>query len=327
MLPASRSLRRVHRLLPLAALLLAPLPAAALPPCPTFFPDFHCDRQGRPEGFVPPVSAPYLFEDPFITTGLSGWYLYQSYPGGSALDGGHLNAVALQARVAITDRLAFIATKDGYVWNSPGLDIVDDDSAFVNIAAGFKYALIDLREKNFILTPALRIEAPTGGREVYSGYGDGVLIPSVSSACGLGDFHAIGSLGAQVPFSTAKQSTQLFYDLHLDYALFSHFVPLVELNGYHWTDAGNGHLPVETDLGTVDLKTAQALLGTGGFEGQDLLNLGSPNVAGRDIVTFAVGARIPITRKISLGAVYEFPLTNRQDLLDQRVTANLSLEF
>jgi hypothetical protein len=306
---------------------LPALPAAAQETCPTWFPDLRCEREARPEGFVAPVSDPYLFEDPFITTGLSAWYVYQGYPGSSLMDGGHLNAMALQARIAITDRLAFIATKDGFVWNNPGLAIVDDDSGFVNIAAGFKYALIDMREDGFILTPALRIEAPTGGREVYSGYGDGVIIPSVSSAWGIADFHAIGSLGIQVPFNTSKQSTALFYNLHLDYAVIPHFVPLVEFNGYHWTGSGNGGLPVETDLGTVDLTTAQALLGKPGFEGQDLLNLGSRNVAGKDVVSFAVGARIPITSKISFGAVYEFPLTQREDLLDERVTANLLVEF
>jgi len=312
----------------IAAVFAAASSAQALPPeCPTFFPDFRCERQGRYAGFVAPISAPYLFEDPFITTGLSAWYVHQRYPGGSIFDGGHLNGMALQARVAITDRLAFIATKDGFVWNSPGQNLVDDDHGFVNIAAGFKYALVDLRERNLIVTPAMRIEAPVGGREVYSGHGDGVFIPSVSSAWGLGAFHAIGSIGGQVPFDMGDQSTQLFYNLHLDYALFAHFVPLVELNGYHWTGSGHGNLPVETDLGTLRLSFVQDALGTGGFEALDLLNLGSPGVTGRDVVTFAAGARLPITKRLSLGAVYEFPITHRKYILKDRVTANLMLEF
>lgn len=323
---AQKHLRWSHSGL-FAALVLAAAPAAALPPCPTFFPDFRCEREARYPGFVAPVSAPYLFEDPFITTGLSGWYIYHDYPNDSVFDGGHLNAVALQARLAITDRLAFIATKDGYVWNRPDRAIVPDDEAFVNIAAGFKYALVDMREQNFILTPALRVEAPVGGREVYSGHGDGVIIPSVSSAWGIGDFHVIGSLGAQLPFDMGDQSTQLFYNLHLDYALLSHFVPLVEFNGYHWTRSGNGNIPIETTGSTLRLSAAETALGTGGFEGVDLLNLGSGSVSGNNIVTFAVGARIPIVKHLSFGAVYEFPITSREDIFDQRMTANLALEF
>ncbi len=320
--------RRVHTLGLVAAALAAASSAQALPPeCPTFFPDFRCERQGRYEGFIAPISAPYLFEEPFVTTGLSAWYVHQGYPGGSIFDGGHLNAVALQARVAITDRLAFIATKDGFVWSDPGLDLIDDGQAFVNIAAGFKYALVDMREENFIVTPALRIEAPIGGREVYSGHGDGVFIPSISSAWGIGDLHAIASIGGQVPFDMGDQSSQLFYNLHLDYALFAHFVPLVELNGYHWTGSGHGNLPVETAVGTLRLSAGQDALGSGGFEGLDLLNLGSPGVAGRNVVTFAAGARIPITKELSIGAVYEFPITDREYILDERVTANLMVEF
>jgi hypothetical protein len=311
----------------LGALVLAAAPAAALPPCPTFFPDFRCEREGRYAGFVQPVSAPYLFEEPFITTGLSAWYMWHQYPDASVFQGGHLNAVALQARVAITDRLAFIATKDGYVWNRPDLSIIPDDEAFVNIAAGFKYALIDRPEDNFILTPALRFEIPVGGREIYSGHGDGVFIPSVSTAWGIDKFHVIGSVGAQLPIDMGDSSTQFFYNLHLDYAIFEHFVPLVEFNGYHWTRSGNGNLPVQTDLGTLRLSTAQAALATGGFEGVDVLNLGSGDVAGNNLLTFAVGARIPIMKHLSFGAVYEFPMTSREDIFNQRVTANLTLEF
>jgi hypothetical protein len=66
---------------------------------------------------------------------------------------------------------------------------------------------------------------------------------------------------------------------------------------------------------------------TGGFDGVDLLNLGSPNIGGNDIVTFAVGLEVPITKHISLGAIYEFPLTKREDLIDERVTLSLNLEF
>jgi hypothetical protein len=137
----------------------------------------------------------------------------------------------------------------------------------------------------------------------------------------------IGSLGGQLPFDTGDQSSQIFYNLHLDYALFAHFVPLVELNGYHWTGSGHGNLPVETDAGVLRLDFAEAALGSGGFEGLDVLNLGSPDVGGRDVVTFAAGARIPITRNLSLAAVYEFPVTQRKYIIKDRVTANLLFEF
>jgi hypothetical protein len=310
------------------AMLFGSQTARALPgECPTFLPDFRCDREARFPGFVPPLTAPYLFEDPFITTGLSAWYLWNQFPDGSILDGGDIQIAALQARIAITDRLAFIATKDGYAWYNPGLELIDNDSGFFDIAAGLKYALIEIPEQNFILTPALRFEIPVGQKRVYSGFGDGIFIPSISSAWGIGDFHAIGSVGSQLPVDMDEQSTQFFYNLHLDWAVWEHFVPLVEFNGYVYTNSGHGNLPVETDLGTLPLRDAQAALGANGEEGLDALNLGSPGVAGEPVLTFAVGARIPITEHIGLGAAYEFPITSRDYIIKQRVTANLLFEF
>lgn len=316
------------RWLALAFLGFAQAAAASAPECPTWFPDFAgCGRQARYEGFVPPLTAPYLFEDPFITTGLSGWYVWHQFPGGSILDGGEINVAALQARVAITDKLAFIATKDGYAWYDPGNDLIDTTNGFFNIAAGFKYALVEIPESNFILTPALRFEIPVGNKRLYQGFSDGVFIPSVSSAWGIDKFHVIGQLGSQLPVDMNQQSTLFFYNLHLDYAVWEHFVPLVEFNGYTYTNSGNGSIPVKTDIGEVSLSTAQNLLGKGGEEGLDVLNLGSQGVSGETVVTFAVGARFPITKHLGVGAAYEFPVTSREYIFNQRVTANVLLEF
>ena len=44
-------------------------------------------------------------------------------------------------------------------------------------------------------------------------------------------------------------------------------------------------------------------------------------------MTLAFGARIPITDYASLGAIYELPVTSREDIFNQRVTMSLLLEF
>jgi hypothetical protein len=299
--------------------------------CPTLFPDLRCDRSGRYEGFVMPMASPYLFEDPFITTSLSGHGIWHEFPNNSVFNGGDAWVVALQARLAITDRLAFIATKDGYVFLDSNNPILDDEQGFFDISAGLKYAIIDMREDSFILSGIARIDIPVGDDEVFSGNGDGVFIPSVSSAWGAGNFHVIADLGGRVPFDRGKESTSLFYHLHLDYALAKFLVPFVELSGYHWTDSGDGTLKIDTTLAppndTVSLSVAQAVTKTGAFEGADLVNLGSRNVAGNDLVTLAFGVRLPIVRHVSFGAAYEFPITNRKDIFNQRVSMNLTLEF
>ncbi len=149
--------------------------ARAEPPgeCPTWLPDLRCERIARYAGFSAPMSAPFLFEDPFITTGVSVWSIWQELPGRSVFRGGDLQAVAVQLRVALTDRLGLIATKDGRVKLNPDRDLLDSETGYLDLGFGLKYALIDAPERRFILTPSLRYEMSNGTTDVFSGNGEG----------------------------------------------------------------------------------------------------------------------------------------------------------
>ena len=57
------------------------------------------------------------------------------------------------------------------------------------------------------------------------------------------------------------------------------------------------------------------------------MNLGSRGVAGNTLLTLAAGAQIPVTEHISVGAYYEFPLTEREDIFEQRVAVNATYTF
>lgn len=303
--------------------------ARALPPeCPLLFPDLRCDRQGRYEGFVPPMMHPYLFEDPFITTGVSGWGIWHEFPGDSILDGGHLWAAALQARIAITDRIAFIATRDGWVDFEPGLSLLDNRRGSADLGLGFKVAAIDLPEVPFILTPSLRLQIAQGSQDVLQGNGDGVLIPAVSAAWGRGNFHVIGDVGMEIALDPDAQSTSLFYHLHLDYAVHRFLVPFVEIGGFTYTDGGDGSTKIRLRGGDeVRLRDAQALLGEDPEEGYDYANLGSKSMAGHTVVAGSVGVRVPLTEHVILGAAWEYPLTPSRDVLRQRASMNVIIEF
>lgn len=278
-----------------------------------------------------PMQMPYLFEDPFITTSLNLVGVWNEYPSGSdtVFDGGHVWVAAAQARIALTDRLASIAAKDGYAFHRPGRNILPNGNGFVDISAGFKYALIQRKDKNFILSPMFRVDIPTGQKKVFSGNGSGVAMPAVAWAWGWRGFHTIGDVGARIPFDGDAESTSVFWNLHIDYVLHRFFVPFFEVGGMHWTDGGDGSLGIKTKtpLGTVPLSAAQALLGTGSFDGIDVVNLGSRGVAGNDIVMVSFGARFPIVRHVTFGASYDMPVTHREDLIKQRVNLSLLLEF
>jgi hypothetical protein len=301
-----------------------------------WFPDFNCDhRTARYEGFTPPTSMPYLFEDPFITTGASAHVIWHDFPWDTAFRGGDMYVAALQLRLAITDRLAFIATKDGYAWLRPGSHSqIESDDGFFDIAAGFKYALIDSEEQAFIVTPSFRLDLPVGNKDLFSGNGSGVAIPGLSAAKGIGPIHLIGSIGGRLPFETNKESTSVFYNVHVDTDILEFLVPFVELNGTTWTKSGHGERNVHTkSFGSVDLTLAQDVLHMAGvtderrFEALDVANLGSKGVSGTTILSLAVGGRIPFTDSLSLGAYYEFPVTERQGIFEQRAAVNLHFEY
>jgi hypothetical protein len=303
--------------------------ASALPPCPTWFPDFRgCDRHGRYDGFVPPMMHPYLFEDPFITTGLNAVGIWHQFPDESILDGGDLWVGAVQARIAITDRVAFIATKDGWADFNPGLDLLDDDHGFTDITAGLKVAVIDDRENNFILSPSLRYQVDIGDHGVLQGNGDGVFIPDISVGWGVDRFHLLADVGGQFPLDTDKQSTSLFYHLHLDYAVHQYFVPFVEVGGFQYLDGGDGSTRLKLKGGThVELGAAQSLLNADPEEGVDYANLGSRGVAGDHRASWSIGFRVPVTRHLILGAAYERPITQNKDVFSQRASLHATLEF
>jgi len=91
------------------------------------------------EDFVMPVGMPVYFEDPFITTDVRLLYIYHTIPHRSALRGEQVHAAAAQIRVALTDRLAWIATKDGYSWVDN--HITPAGEGWNDFAVGLKYAL------------------------------------------------------------------------------------------------------------------------------------------------------------------------------------------
>ena len=309
-------------------LLAAALPARAGEACNDWFPDFNCGRSGRFDGFQEPIVAPYLFEDPFITTNAVPYFLWHDLPQNSAFDGGALYAAALQLRVALTDRVAIIATKDGFVWNRNGQDLLDDSQGFLNLGAGVKVALWQDREARQIVSGVLRFELPTGSSDQYQGYGDGMVLPSLTGAPRTGPVRWMGDLGAQIPFNGNAQSSSLFYHLYAGLDLTPWVQPFAQLSGLHWIESGNGELPIRLKTGgSLDLSTVQGALGTGPFEGADVMNLGSQGVDNQDLLTAAIGIHVPIAKHVTFSVAYERPITNPDYIFEQRITSALVLEF
>ena len=120
-------------------------PAAVPPPAPTG--DWLAET-------ISPVTNPIFFEDPAIRSEVRPIYIHHRIDDGFATGGGDVNVYALQFRYAITDRLALIATKDGYI--DIDLDSGATATGWADVALGLKYALIDDRAE---CTTASRIGA------------------------------------------------------------------------------------------------------------------------------------------------------------------------
>ncbi len=262
--------------------------------------------------YVAPLTNPIFNETPHITTEARAFYFYHALPNDFVTGGGDVNLAALQLRVAITDRLGFIATKDGYAdFNFD--EVLPDESGFANVALGFKYALISRPEDETILTAGLRYEIPindleTGGIELQ-GDGDGFLNPFLTGATVLGDFGLQASIGANLALDTDEDTSILHYSLHGDYELFEGFFPLLELNGFTAIDNGR--------------RLTGAL---GDLDGVDVLNFGSED---RDTtITVGGGFRYRFDDNVQLGLGAETPITDKDDtIFDYRVYVDLVLSM
>lgn len=261
------------------------------------------------EHFHDPVGDPLYFESPFNDTSLRLLYLWHQFPKGSQIGGGDLSVFAAQIRLALTERLAFIATKDGYSVLNAG--ITPPDQGWNDFAIGLKYLFIVDRANDFVLAGGMRWEWENGDREVLQGSGQ-ELSPFVSFAKGFDRFHLLGNVTTRIPTDYNDGNYIVSWGLHADYEAFPKtlpgFAPLVEIHGLHYLTNGEA-LP----------------LSVGGL---DYSNIGSDAVAGDGVISGGVGFDWRFTPHWSTGAAYEFPLSNPDnDIMGNRVTLNMKLSY
>ena len=268
-------------------------------------------------GLISPVANPIYFEDARITSELRPIFMNHWLPdtfkfaGGSAPLGGEARVYALQIRYAISDRLAFIATKDGYIEFKPNHTLTEQ-YGWADLAAGFKYALVDDADKQLLITPGLTITLPTGDKDVFQGDGSGEWNLFVSAAKGWNNLHLLGNLGFRIPNDSSEQTSQAHYSLQLDYRTCDYFIPFIVLNGYTVLSEGDDQL-----LGAVPLNT----------EMYDLANFGSTNAKGDTQLTIGGGFRSQLTDKLDVGLAYEAGISDPKGIFDKRVTVDMIVRF
>lgn len=251
--------------------------------------------------YVPPVTNPLFNETPFITTEVKPIYIFHHIPDDFVTGGGSVNVIAVQARLAITERLGFIATADGYSF----IDFesgLEDDNGLNDIAAGLKYAVISNPAAGHIATVGVRYTAPVGTLESdgleFNGVGDGFIDVFVTGAKLFDKAQLQGSVGTQIALSN-KNVGFLHASLHGDYEILPGFFPLIEANL------------------TVPIQDGNRLRGLN-LTGVDIIDLGADDP--ETTLTVAFGARWRVSENALFGAAFE------KNLIENNITGTSGTE-
>jgi hypothetical protein len=277
-------------------------------PCPRRSPFQSDDAFPR---FIGPVSNPVLSKDPRSLTELRALYVHNWFPADNPVGGGELYAFAAQARVALTDRLSFIADKDGYAFFRPRnrTDFAQGEG-FLNVAAGLKYALVRDVEHQFLLTVGAMFEPQSGAGKVFQSHGDGLVSVFATAGKEVACYnHVLLTVGYVNAIDRTDNGAFGYASLHLDRQVFGFLYPLVEVNYFHYTAGGDRGIP--------------AALG----EGDGLINFGTDSMGGANFCTVAGGLKVRVSSHVEAGAVWETPVSNRKDLLRDRLTVELILRY
>jgi hypothetical protein len=278
--------------------------------------DFHGSLGKNPnERYVPPLANPILNETPYITTELRPIFIHNSIPDKFVTGGGHINLYAVELRVALTERLGFIATKDGYA--DLNFDaVLPDTHGYLNISAGLKYALISDHKKQTFVSVGFEYEPPTGnistggidlqGDGAQSDGGDGLIDLFITGAKTYGQFGLQGSTGFDIALDGDHDSSFWHWSGSLNYELFKNFFPMIEINGITTLSDGTR-------------------TGVESFEGNDIVNFGSTSSG--TVVTLAGGARYKFNNHFQMGAGYEHGISGQKDLVDWRTNVDLVISF
>lgn len=286
------------------------------------------EESGGFENVRRPITNPTLFDLALPTTNVHPIYMYHNLPsfvsttiGPVAMDG-YVQIFALQFEIALSDRLSFVATKDGYVdINAGNPALWSNQTGFANLAGGLKYAFILDPANDLAVSGTATYEFPTGNHDVFQGEGNGALNLIVSGVKMWDELQIAAGGGVRLPMD-GQQSTNSFVSLHASYEVTPWFIPLVELNWHHVLSPGSGMPSFASQAGGLVPVVAQ-------FEGNDLLNFGAANSsANRDLVTAAVGFRSRLSEGVDVGFAYELPLTDKHDsIIEDRFTIDLVWNF
>lgn len=263
------------------------------------------------DGFISPVTNPFLAEDPRALTELRPIFFYQTIPGQQYLyQGGNAIFFGLQGRLALTERFSIVLHKLGGMSLNPGSNsVLESNTGLTEIHVGPKFAFWRNPEDQSLGSFGIIFQMPTGAASIYQDTGKLSLVPYLSygqrlARTPVGTFNFMNIAGYSL--GTNNQRSDFVYDtfqLAWDVGDQRWFYPFVELSWFLYTSKGNER-PGLT------------------FEGRDLANVGAP-VSGRSYLTIAPGVRFKARESLQFGIATEFPLFGTRDLFQFRLGVDM----
>ncbi len=254
---------------------------------------------------ISPVVNPIFFESPLIQSEVRPLFAYHRFDKDFLGVDAYARVYAVQLRYAVNDRLAIIATKDGYMEIRP--KHADSLHGWNDLAAGLKCAVYRNDGQQIQITPGLTFEVPSGDDEVFQGNGDGEFNLFVSAIKGFDRFHITANVGARVPIDFDEETSSFRTALQLDYYTCQYFIPFVTLNTMTTLSDGEG----------LNAKT----------EGFDVVNFGSQDASGRTQVATGAGFRSRLHERVDVGVAYEYGISPDNDIFKDRITADFIFRF
>jgi len=275
--------------------------------------------EGGHKHYIPNVSNPFQNETPFITTEARAIFirnnLEENILANPAVDpgkpgGGYLSVLAIQLRLALSDRLGVILNKGGLMrYRNPSSSTVSH-TGFSNLSFGVKYALISDPRQEQLVTVGITYEAPSGtlkpGAFRLQGDGSGFINTFVTAAESVNKVGMQAMVGTKLSLDGERNVSWFNYALHMDYEIAPNVFPLVEFNGF---------VPMIKDARQYPFD----------YEGIDLVSFGATDP--HSIITFAAGSRYKFSKTVMAGMVYEIPVSKHEDIMKWRVTADLVINF
>ena len=253
---------------------------------------------------IAPVTNPFYFEAAQVNTELRPVFIHHEIPS-SFLGGGDANVYGVQARWAVNDRLALIATKGGICdLDMPAAGI--NETGWADLGFGLKYAAVDDEENQLLITPGLKLELPSGSGGIFQNNGDGEWNVFVSAMKGFDDLHFTGSVGARIPNDNDEESSFLHWSAQVDYYTCKWFIPFIAFNSFTVLSGGDRATPVE---------------------GYDLINFGSAAAEGDTYSAIGFGFRSRLHDRVDLGLSYENGVGSNEGIMDERYIVDMVIRF